>query len=42
MKAIAAEFVSHVGNAPPTAGEKQLLASAFAAVRTQEAEEAAG
>jgi DNA repair protein SbcD/Mre11 len=41
-EAIAAEFVSHVSNAPPTAGEKQLLASAFAAVRTQEAEEAAG
>src|SRR5215813_2665801 len=35
-EAIAAEFVSHVSNAPPTAGEKQLLASAFAAVRTQE------
>ena len=39
---IAAEFVQHVSNAPPTAAEKQLLASAFAAVRTQEAEEAAG
>jgi DNA repair protein SbcD/Mre11 len=41
-EAIAAEFVRHVSNASPTAGEKQLLASAFAAVRTQEAEEAAG
>jgi exonuclease SbcD len=41
-EAIAAEFVSHVSNAPPTAGEKQLLATAFAAVRTREAEEAAG
>jgi exonuclease SbcD len=40
--AVAAEFVRHVGNAPPTAGEERLLASAFAAVRTQEAEEAAG
>ena len=39
---IAAEFVRHVSNAPPTAAEKQLLASAFAAVRTQEADEAAG
>jgi exonuclease SbcD len=39
---IAAEFVRHVSNAPPTAGEKQLLASAFAAVRSQEAEAAAG
>jgi len=27
---------------PPTAGEERLLASAFAAVRTVEAEEAAG
>jgi exonuclease SbcD len=34
---IAAEFVSHVSNATPTAAEKQLLASAFAAVRTEEA-----
>ena len=39
---IAAEFVRHVSNAPPTAGEERLLASAFAAVRTLEAEEAAG
>ena len=39
---IAAEFVRHVSNAPPTAGEERLLASAFAAVRTREAEEAAG
>ncbi len=39
---IAAEFVRHVSNAPPTAAEERLLASAFAAVRTQEAEEAAG
>jgi exonuclease SbcD len=34
---IAAEFVSHVSNTIPTAAEKQLLASAFAAVRTEEA-----
>jgi exonuclease SbcD len=34
---IAAEFVMHVSNAIPTAAEKQLLASAFAAVRTEEA-----
>ena len=40
--AIAAEFVRHVSNAPPTAGEERLLASAFAAVRTIEAEGAAG
>ena len=39
---IAAEFVRHVSNASPTAGEEHLLASAFAAVRTLEAEEAAG
>jgi len=39
---VAAEFVRHVSNAPPTAGEERLLASAFAAVRTREAEEAAG
>ena len=39
---VAAEFVRHVSNAPPTAAEERLLASAFAAVRTQEAEEAAG
>jgi hypothetical protein len=38
---IAAEFVRHVSNAPPTAAEEQLLASAFAAVRTREAEETA-
>jgi DNA repair protein SbcD/Mre11 len=38
--AIAAEFVSHVSNAPPTPGEERLLASAFAAVRAREAEEA--
>jgi exonuclease SbcD len=38
--AIAAEFVRHVSNAPPTPGEERLLASAFAAVRAQEAEEA--
>jgi exonuclease SbcD len=36
-ESIAAEFVRHVSNAPPTAGEKQLLASAFAAVRADEA-----
>ena len=40
--AIAGEFVRHVSNAPPTAGEERLFASAFAAVRTREAEEAAG
>jgi exonuclease SbcD len=39
--AIAAEFIRHVSNASPTAAEEQLLASAFAAVRTLEAEEAA-
>jgi DNA repair protein SbcD/Mre11 len=38
--AIAAEFVRHVSNAPPTPGEERLLASAFAAVRAKEAEEA--
>jgi exonuclease SbcD len=40
--AVASEFVRHVSNASPTAAEEQLLASAFAAVRTLEAEEAAG
>jgi DNA repair protein SbcD/Mre11 len=35
--AIAAEFVRHVSNASPTAAEEHLLASAFAAVRTEEA-----
>jgi exonuclease SbcD len=40
--AIAAEFVRHVSNVPPTAAEERLLASAFTAVRTLEAEEAAG
>jgi exonuclease SbcD len=39
---IAAEFVRHVSNTSPTAAEEHLLASAFAAVRTLEAEEAAG
>jgi exonuclease SbcD len=39
---IAAEFVRHVSNTSPSAAEEQLLASAFAAVRTLEAEEAAG
>ena len=38
---IAAEFVRHVSNAPPTAGEERLLASAFEAVRV-DGEEAAG
>ena len=38
---IAAEFVRHVSNASPTTAEEHLLASAFAAVRTLEAEEAA-
>ena len=40
--AIAGEFVRHVSNAPPTAGEERLLARAFAAVRTRDAEDAAG
>jgi exonuclease SbcD len=39
---IAAEFVRHVSNTSPTAAEEHLLASAFATVRTLEAEEAAG
>ena len=39
---IAAEFVRHVSNASPTTAEEHLLASAFAAVRALEAEEAAG
>ena len=34
--AIAAEFVRHVSNAPPTAGEQDLLARAFEAVRTEQ------
>ena len=34
---IAAEFVRHVSNVSPTTAEEQLLASAFAAVRTEEA-----
>jgi DNA repair protein SbcD/Mre11 len=38
---IAAEFVRHVSNAPPTAGEERLLRSAFEAART-DGEEAAG
>ena len=32
---VAAEFVRHVSNAPPTAAEERLLASAFAAVRAE-------
>jgi len=36
---IAAEFVRHVSNAPPTAGEERLLARAFEAVRTEEADD---
>jgi DNA repair protein SbcD/Mre11 len=38
--AVAAEFVRHVSNVPPTPAEERLLASAFAAVRAKEAEEA--
>ncbi len=34
---VAAEFVRHVSNAPPTAAEERLIASAFAAVRAEEA-----
>ncbi len=34
--AVAAEFVRHVSQAPPTEGEKRLLASAFEAVRVDE------
>ena len=34
---VAAEFVRHVSNAVPTAAEERLLASAFAAVRADEA-----
>jgi exonuclease SbcD len=33
--AIAAEFVQHVRNGPPTPGERQLLASAFEAARAE-------
>lgn len=36
--AIAAEFVRHVSNAPPTEGEQRLLADAFEAVRVEEAD----
>ena len=38
--AVAAEFVRHVSNAPPTPGEERLLAAAFAAVRAEAAEAA--
>jgi len=38
---IAAEFVRHVSNTPPTAGEERLLRSAFEAVRV-DGDEAAG
>jgi len=34
--AVAAEFVRHVSQAPPTEGEEELLKSAFEAVRTEE------
>ena len=34
---VAAEFVRHVSNAPPTEAEKQLLTQAFEAVRVEEA-----
>jgi DNA repair protein SbcD/Mre11 len=36
-RAIAAEFVQHVRNAPATDGERRLLAEAFEAVRSEEA-----
>ena len=36
---IAAEFVRHVSNSPPTAGEERLLAQAFEAVRSDEADD---
>ena len=36
-RAIAAGFVQHVRNTPPTAGERRLLAAAFEAVRLEEA-----
>jgi DNA repair protein SbcD/Mre11 len=36
--AVAAEFVRHVRNAPPTEGERRLLNRAFEAVRTAEAD----
>ena len=35
---IAAEFVRHVSSSPPTAGEERLLAQAFEAVRSDEAD----
>jgi DNA repair protein SbcD/Mre11 len=35
---VAAEFVSHVRNTPPSATERKLLRAAFEAVRTEEAE----
>jgi len=35
-ESIAAEFVRHVSNSPPTAGEERLLARAFEAVRSAE------
>jgi exonuclease SbcD len=34
--AVAAEFVRHVSQEPPTEGEEELLKSAFEAVRTEE------
>jgi DNA repair protein SbcD/Mre11 len=34
---VAAEFVQHVRNEPPSPGERQLLSDAFAAARTEEA-----
>jgi exonuclease SbcD len=36
--AIAAEFVRHVSNAPPTPAEERLFTSAFAAIRAEEAD----
>ena len=36
--AVAAEFVRHVRNEPPTAGESRLLTEAFEAVRAEEAD----
>ena len=41
-RAIAAEFVQHVRNAPATDGERRLLAEAFEAVRAPEMNREAG
>ena len=37
-ESVAAEFVRHVSSSPPTEGEKELLRSAFEAVRSDEAD----